>query len=77
MAKTFTLQRSVFMADAGAGLAFGHRFEKGTEVTVEESGKDSYWNAYAMHEGRKYLVHLNPLELAQAFEHVSRETAAK
>jgi hypothetical protein len=76
MAKTFTLQRSVFMADAGAGLAFGHRFEAGTEVTVEAQ-TDTYWNAYAMHEGRKYLVHLNPLELAQAFEHVSRETAAK
>jgi hypothetical protein len=28
-----------------------------------------------MHEGRKYVVHLNPLELAQA--NVSRETAAK
>ena len=70
MAKKFTLQRSVFMADDGAGLGYGHRFEKGTEVTVDQtSHKDSYYNAYVLHEGRKYVHHLNPLELAQAFEH--------
>lgn len=75
MAKKFHLTRSVFMADDGAGLAFGHRFPEGTEVTVDpEAHKGSYFNAYVLHEGRKYVLHLNPLELAQAFD-VSRETA--
>lgn len=68
MAKTFTLARSVFMGDAGAGLAFGVRFPEGTEVTVGQAGKDPYWNAYVLHEGRKYVHHLNPLELAKATE---------
>jgi hypothetical protein len=74
MAKTFTLRKSVFMGDAGAGLAFGHRFPEGTKVTVDETQQDTFWNSYVMHEGRKYVHHLNPLELAQAFEHKTAVT---